>query len=849
MLHPRLTIPSLFFIGLMLFSCSDQSERKIRLAENTGSNSDNVQTVSSVLQVAPEQQHVIAILRFENKTNDASLDWLSRGLADMLAAELAQSLYINIVPLHILEEKLGKLGDMLPETMSLQQGLLAAKQAGVATLVTGSFSQQQTGLTIEVNLRDVSRGRILRTESVRGESLERVFLMVNKLSEQVRQSVRADKETPAMAAINVADMTQSVAAFKCYSEALDYMDKVLYEEADVCLAKAIELDSTFASAYLKLAIVKHKLGKPESSVTLLNKARRHAEKLSEPDRIMVRLLEAEETGDVDALVTGMQDLLKFEPYDVDTRLQLANNLRKFCQYDRAVEQYETILEMDPDRAVVYSQLARLYAHRGDFHEALWYLDKYENLAEDQPGPYYDRGVVFERAGRFRDAAGQLQLALEKRPDFHNAARHLATVYAELGDLQKSLHYSDLWLENEPNSYNKAHGYTEQARTLWRFGKTERAYQSISQAYETWPTYANAALVGGALLKTLGKQEAARSLYERYISAFSTEQPENIDNYKLSNLLLFCTESLIDTESKINLLEKFAAVEKRPLQKQFYEMHLGILHMRAKSYRKANEYFAASNQGYLNLVAHFPHVGWSSAWKYTVEAIKLQPKQEHYDFSVLNDMLASAKKAGRTNLEVIAAYFLAQYHGKYGRREPLAQTYHAYGTPLEDTWRVIGPFRNQGFNHVLPPEEQIAPEATYVEGDKKLAWRAASDGAYDGYVDLRTVFDTNHWASGYAAVVINSPEKRKVQLRLATNEGGKLWLNGKRVWQMFRTEEVPLDHDIVSVVLHPGDNTVLLKVVNSFGDWGFYLRVTDENGKGMPDIEFKAVDGDAAMAKL
>lgn len=93
------------------------------------------------------------------------------------------------------------------------------------------------------------------------------------------------------------------------------------------------------------------------------------------------------------------------------------------------------------------------------------------------------------------------------------------------------------------------------------------------------------------------------------------------------------------------------------------------------------------------------------------------------------------------------------------------------------------------------------------------------------------------------------EQPKVQLRLATNEGGKLWLNGKRVWQMFRTEEVPLDHDIVSVVLHPGDNIVLLKVVNSFGDWGFYLRVTDENGKGMPDIEFKAVDGDAAMAKL
>ena len=92
---------------------------------------------------------------------------------------------------------------------------------------------------------------------------------------------------------------------------------------------------------------------------------------------------------------------------------------------------------------------------------------------------------------------------------------------------------------------------------------------------------------------------------------------------------------------------------------------------------------------------------------------------------------------------------------------------------------------------------------------------------------------------YGAVSIHSPEKRKVQLRIASDEACKLWFNDELVWQIYRTWESPIDRDIVSVVLHPGDNKILIKVTNSMEDWGFYFRVTDENGDGFQDIEFHA----------
>ena len=94
----------------------------------------------------------------------------------------------------------------------------------------------------------------------------------------------------------------------------------------------------------------------------------------------------------------------------------------------------------------------------------------------------------------------------------------------------------------------------------------------------------------------------------------------------------------------------------------------------------------------------------------------------------------------------------------------------------------------------------------------------------------------------------SPEQRVVQLRLGSDEDVKLWLNGDPVWQAYRKPgdlpyaskpDARLDHDVVQVVLRPGRNRVLLKVTNTLADWGFVLRVTDDRGRGFPDLELVA----------
>jgi hypothetical protein len=70
---------------------------------------------------------------------------------------------------------------------------------------------------------------------------------------------------------------------------------------------------------------------------------------------------------------------------------------------------------------------------------------------------------------------------------------------------------------------------------------------------------------------------------------------------------------------------------------------------------------------------------------------------------------------------------------------------------------------------------------------------------------------------------------------------KLWLNDALVWRSNRYRGAIFDDDIFQATLKPGLNKILIKICNRIGEWGFYFRVTDEQGNGVHDIQFIPAD--------
>jgi tetratricopeptide (TPR) repeat protein len=830
-------------ILLLCVGCENNQGRKIKLAR-LSSNQQNVsQTASSVLEVSLEQQRTIAILYFENGTRDQSLDWLRRGLNDMLFTELSQSPYLNVIPMQRLTEIIEQRGKTEEDFTNRVFATYVAREAKAEIILTGRFYHLSDSLCIEVEMIDAQTAQVIRREAVRGESLERIFAMVDTLSDRVRSSIRTDLEEVQTNEVNLAKMTTSVEAFRCYSLALENNDKFLMEEAQRCLQDAVKYDTTFAAAHLRLAMFKLDMGKKEEGLNFLKKTRQYSSKLSEADLVHLQFLEASMKGDYTQLLPTLEEAVKRLPTDIDLRYFLARIYRNFGELDKALEQFEIAQELDPNRKLVYNDLGYLFADRGDFTTALKYLDKYQEMAPDEPNPYDSKGEILMNAGRLDEAVVQLETALDKWPNFYFSAIRLVELYREFWDYKRAnsyIEHAKSIVDDPKLVFNVLYN---EAMLYWRFGKIKDAENIFRSLLEEHPTSTYVTLTFAEMYKSVGDTAKALQLYTSTFNQYKEKIFEEKEEFGLfDGFADFVIRSDTAPREAIPVMEQVSNYITNPSQQATWDFLLGLTYLRAGESEKADACFNNSTKEQFELIALSRYRGWSDLWKLIFEALNYENKSTPEQDRFYSKFLAFANAKNRDDLKVIASYTRAHFYGKFRELSEVKSAYQNLGTPLENSWRVIGPFSTKGvsgFQNIYPPEKETDPGAVYTSEGQTLKWKPAEDGTYDGFVNLKSILKQSAWSAGYGLIYIKSPDKRKVKIRLGCNETCKLWFNDDLIWQRYYTKnrDAVIDRDLVTVVLHPGYNKVLLKVTNSQLDWGFYFRVTDENGNGFEDVTF------------
>jgi len=94
------------------------------------------------------------------------------------------------------------------------------------------------------------------------------------------------------------------------------------------------------------------------------------------------------------------------------------------------------------------------------------------------------------------------------------------------------------------------------------------------------------------------------------------------------------------------------------------------------------------------------------------------------------------------------------------------------------------------------------------------------------VDFTRIF-TDHQTNNcvaYAYTTVTSPIPDDLFMTVGKDHAIRVWLNGKLVHTKIAPSGVTPDEDIVRVHLNQGSNTLLVKVVNAGGGWGFALRL-------------------------
>ncbi|MDQ1316721.1 MAG: hypothetical protein QG588_369, partial [Candidatus Poribacteria bacterium] len=187
-----------------------------------------------------------------------------------------------------------------------------------------------------------------------------------------------------------------------------------------------------------------------------------------------------------------------------------------------------------------------------------------------------------------------------------------------------------------------------------------------------------------------------------------------------------------------------------------------------------------------------------------------------------------------------------------------------GFSIQNDWVILSPFDNvdnKGFNTEYPPEIKLDFDAFYAGKGRIIRWGKVGEDVWDDrrqdiYADLAyTHFDSfertgleYNWnyrstkSIAYLLTYVYCPKDLTALIKLGSADGIKVWINGKLEFSNDIVRHPGFDQDSFNAHLSEGKNIIMLKVSSNnkdtWGDWGFYFRVTDSENKGISGLRYE-----------
>lgn len=152
------------------------------------------------------------------------------------------------------------------------------------------------------------------------------------------------------------------------------------------------------------------------------------------------------------------------------------------------------------------------------------------------------------------------------------------------------------------------------------------------------------------------------------------------------------------------------------------------------------------------------------------------------------------------------------------------------------WLVLGALPDPDDTALM--QAQIA-EATVApsHGDKEgnLSWKSIF--GENKYVDLFHNLSPNLNCTAYAHVYLQSAQERKCELVYGSDDGIRIWLNSELLQSLHLRRAANPDDNTTPITLKAGWNSLLLKIDQGTGGWGFFMRIRSADGKPLTGIHY------------
>ncbi len=626
----------------------------------------------NTLPVVSRSHKAIAVLYFNNLSQDQSLNWLDNGLTDMLTTNLAQVKGLDVLST---ERVMGAVQRASKDGKSLDpaQAQGVARDAGADAYITGALLKiGPTQLRLDVRAQDTGTGQILFSEKLEGQDVQSIFGMVDRLTASLASSFLPASELPQKAPEIEQASTSNVEAYHHYQLGIDYGRRYLTSDAIRELEEAVRLDPQFALAYMRLANQYGLQGDLRRSNELAVKVDQLQSRLPRYEQLSLQVLKASRSRDVEAGVALRQQLVsEFSRATIDRGI-LSNILSFLGKREQALEMLQQGLALDPKNEDLLNFQSYALAKWGDFNGALAADDAYMAVRPGDPNPLDDRGDILFMAGRDDDAVAAYRKVLELKPDFTDYGEYLklAIVYTDQKKpdmanaafqqfAQRASPLSRLYVPGFEAQFKQTRGDFEGALASYREAVLQLGHAKQSEAAETFlRSFAGLSIMLGkgssalsfaqqqklddeqlqtvAFLETVaGNSSAAQQSLQRFAASHPSVAPRAIE----------IDQAYADVSAALERGDGQAALSRAASIPDFQDPYL--LFLKARSHLLINDYSAAE--------AEFRAV------------LRLDHDMEN--FSVL------AERFPVTGM--LSHYYLGQLYERTGKRDPAINEYQEF----------------------------------------------------------------------------------------------------------------------------------------------------------------------------
>lgn len=381
----------------------------------------------SPTQEAVAQENRLAIMYFDNLADSDDPKRYGEIITNLLITDLTETPNLKVISTQHLYDILKQLGYEGKKKFDRDIATQIAERAGAKWMLLGSVLQTEPNFLVTAQLVETTTGNTVASQRVEGTIEESVFAVVDKLSLELRTDLELPQINDSQTRSSVADHTTSSSeAYRLYLEAIELNLQYRRGQALDKLKQATAIDSTFAAAYFEMSKY---INNPKEKVRII--------------KLAMRFIDHANPGTQDA-ITGMyaynveHDIPKAiriwkahyekNPGASQAMLGVASAYKELGKNDSAIICFRALIKNDPQFKIAYNHLAYLYRDQDNYDSSLWAINKYIELAPDEPNPYDTKGDIYSHYGKLVEAKDSYAKAYKIDPTFVVSKYKLGMMY-------------------------------------------------------------------------------------------------------------------------------------------------------------------------------------------------------------------------------------------------------------------------------------------------------------------------------------------------------------------------------------------------------------------------------------